>query len=465
MATIRKRMGRHGNVSYTAMVRRVGFPTLTETFPTKREAETWAHTQEADISAGKVSKDALGRKRTLADAVERYRREVLPLKRNGSMYGFTLDWWVAQHGTKRLGEISRGWLSDCRAELLTGTFRRATPGSKRSLFQSNPHARDTGAMARSVTSSSAVEGIAVAAGTFKATHTGMGPPMYTRTPATEGVNIDRVKAAITAAGGHIVAAKEMLAPEYARTPATANRYMAALSSVFSHVCGDWEWLRPHDNPFTGLVKLPEGRNKGRAYSPDAITRLLQEARQEPQLYTLVQVALATAARAGELLGLTWSHVELGETEGRLMFTDTKNGEARMAWLFGDALQALTEHRARLGMREHVAGDTDVASLARMLSRPVFPGQWSHKDQKYGRYDYLPRLHAALKRAGLDMPRPFHALRHTAATTMARTGANAHQLKALGGWKSDAVNRYVHMAAQDTKGLAQEYAKRLQQEGK
>jgi hypothetical protein len=43
------------------------------------------------------------------------------------MYGFTLDWWETNHGTKKLGEVSRGWLADARTQLLTGTFRRSTP--------------------------------------------------------------------------------------------------------------------------------------------------------------------------------------------------------------------------------------------------------------------------------------------------------------------------------------------------
>lgn len=363
MATFRTRTGKDGATSVHTMVRLAGYPTRTATLPNMREAKRWAATVEAEMVEGRHFKGTEGRKRTLAAAITRYRAEVLPLKRNGSMYGFTLYWWDKQHGDKLLGEITRGYLSDCRSHLLVGTFRRSTPGSK----------------------------------------------------------------------------------------ATANRYMAALSSVFSHVCGDWEWLQPHANPFTGFGKLPEGRNKGRAYTDDARARLLQETAKDPQLHVLVQVALATAARAGELVGLTWSHVQLGDTEGRLMFVDTKNGDARVAWLFGDALAALKAHSGRQG----VTGVTGIA-LA-YLSRPVFPGQWSHKAGRYGRYDYLPRLHKALKAAGLDMKRPFHALRHTAATNLARMGANGHQLKALGGWKSNAVDTYVHMAGQDTKDLAKRLA--------
>jgi integrase len=377
MATYRTRTAADGTTTVQVQVRMAGHPAQGATFPNKSEAKKWAATVEAAMIEGRNFKGALGAKRTIAEACERFTREVLPLKRNGSMYGFTLDWWTANHGTKKLGEVSRGWLSDARAQLLTGTFRRATPGSKRSEVTQ--------------------------------------------------------------------------AAEFQRSPATCNRYMAALSAVFSQACGDWDWLAPAANPFTGFNKLPESKGKGRAYTDDARQRLLQETAKDPQLHALVQVALGTVARAGELLSLTRAHVELGDTEGRLMFVDTKNGEARMSWLFGDALVEMRAHLGRLGM---------AVTTAENMTRPIFPGQWSHKHQKWGRYDYLPRLHKALAAAGLTMARPFHALRHTGATTMARMGANAHQLKAAGGWKSDAVNTYVHMAGQDTKALSQELAKRL-----
>lgn len=419
MATFRTRTGRHGDTTVTCMIRLAGYPTRTETFPNKRDAQKWATTVEAEMIEGRHFKDANGRKRTLAEAIIKFRAEVLPMKRNGSMYGFTLDWWESNHGTKKLGEVSRGWLSDTRAQLLTGTFTRRVAIS---------HGRRMG-----------------------------------KTTALENH--------LTSEGAAILA-KHGADQQYQRTPATANRYMAALSAVFSQVCGDWEWLQPNANPFTGFGKLPEGRNKGLAYADDARLRLLQETAKDPQLHRLTLVALGTAARAGELLALTWSHVELGETEGRLMFTNTKNGEARIAWLFGDALKAMRDQgnatggpRAAVGISASGSMGMNIATTQDTLNRPVFPGQWSHKAQKYGRYDYLPRLHKALKAAGLDMKRPFHALRHTAATTMARMGANAHELKALGGWKSDAVNRYVHMAAQDTKPLAERLANRLAQEGK
>jgi integrase len=49
---------------------------------------------------------------------------------------------------------------------------------------------------------------------------------------------------------------------------------------------------------------------------------------------------------------------------------------------------------------------------------------------------------------------FHGLRHSAATYLAREGATEQQLKAIGGWKSNVVSRYVHLAAQDAKDVVE-----------
>jgi len=47
---------------------------------------------------------------------------------------------------------------------------------------------------------------------------------------------------------------------------------------------------------------------------------------------------------------------------------------------------------------------------------------------------------------------FHDLRHTAATWLAQAGATEQQLRAIGGWKSGIVSRYVHLAAEDAKAV-------------
>jgi integrase len=377
MATYRTRIGRNGDTTVHTMVRLAGYPTRTASFPNKREAQKWAATVEAEMIEGRHYKGTEGRKRTLAEAIDRYLKEVLPQKRNGSMYGFTLKWWKDNHGGKKLGEVTRGWLADRRTELLAGTFTRATPGSKRSAVEA--------------------------------------------------------------------------AKAFQRTPATANRYMAALSHVFTMACGDWEWLKGQPSPFTGLSKLRESKGRTRHLSDDERARLLAETAKDPQLHVLVQVALATAARAGELVGLTWARVELGDVDGRLVFANTKNGDTRVAWVFGEALDLLKGHAA---LPAPSTGQVIVFN-----DRPVFPGRWSHKKKAFGVYDYTPRLRKALTAAGI-MGFRFHDLRHSAATGMARMGASEQQLKAIGGWKSGIASRYVHLAAQDVKGTAEAWSKKL-----
>src|SRR5262245_19046534 len=101
MATIRKRIGRNGDVTYTAMVRMAGFPTQTKTMEDKAALKRWATGVEADLIAGRANPTEAGCKRTLADATDRWRAEVLPQMKDGSMYGFTLDWWKSNHGTRK----------------------------------------------------------------------------------------------------------------------------------------------------------------------------------------------------------------------------------------------------------------------------------------------------------------------------------------------------------------------------
>lgn len=67
------------------------------------------------------------------------------------------------------------------------------------------------------------------------------------------------------------------------------------------------------------------------------------------------------------------------------------------------------------------------------------------------FDYRPGFEAACTAAKLSGC-VFHSLRHTAATMLAREGASEQQLRAIGGWKSGVVARYVHLAAADARSV-------------
>src|SRR5262249_43963815 len=150
------------------------------------------------------------------------------------------------------------------------------------------------------------------------------------------------------------------------------------------------------NPFSDIRKLREDNRRTRFLSEAERKRLLAETAKDPQLHVLVKVALATAARAGELVRLKWSDVDLGKKDGRLHFRITKNAQPRTVWVHGDAFKLLREHqKARKPELED-----------------VFPGRVA--EGVAGRYDYIKPFNAAVAGAGIDGFR-FHDLRHTAAT--------------------------------------------------
>jgi integrase len=221
------------------------------------------------------------------------------------------------------------------------------------------------------------------------------------------------------------------APEYARSASTVNRYMECMSHVFTVARREWRW-NLNGNPFSDISKLREDNNRTRFLTDDERKRLLAATAKDAQLHVLVTLALATAARAGELVQLTWADVDLRTKDARLLFRITKNAQPRTVWVHGEALKLLKAH--------HKRRDESVDA--------VFPGRID-KEGTAGRYDYIHPFNDAVTAAGIDSFR-FHDLRHTAATYLAQNGATEQQLRAIGGWKSGVVSRYVHLAAEDAK---------------
>jgi integrase len=220
---------------------------------------------------------------------------------------------------------------------------------------------------------------------------------------------------------------------FTRSPGTVNRYLAVLSHLYSVARREWHWVS--HNPFDGVGKLRESRGRVRFLSEEERTALLRETAKNPVLHTFVVLALSTAARAGELLNLKWQDVDLND--GRILLLVTKNAQPRTAWLHGEAKRLLTEHADR----RH-------------------PDQVSVFVSPTGRrYEYHKEFRTACDAAGVQNFR-FHDLRHSAATYLAREGASEQQLKAIGGWKSSIVSRYVHLAATETKDLVQKMNEKI-----
>ena len=220
------------------------------------------------------------------------------------------------------------------------------------------------------------------------------------------------------------------------TGARVNRYVAAARHLFTVARKRWHWVS--HNPFSDVDMLPEGRGRVRHLSDDERKALLVETAKDSTLHAFVVIALSTACRAGELQNLKWSDVDL--KAGRLLFRETKNAQPRSAWLHGAALELLKEH----------------GKVRQLTGGPVFP-----MSTRGNAYDYSKPFRAAVKAAGISSLR-FHDLRHTAATYLAQQGATEQQLRAIGGWKSNVVSRYVHLAAEDAKAVLERLAEKIGQ---
>jgi integrase len=102
MASFIPRKGPGGRRVWQAHIRRRGYPAQVRTFDAKAEAEAWAATIESEIARGVFVSRAEAEATTLAAALERYRREVLPSKRSQRQVATM----VRQISADRIGKLS-----------------------------------------------------------------------------------------------------------------------------------------------------------------------------------------------------------------------------------------------------------------------------------------------------------------------------------------------------------------------
>ena len=222
-------------------------------------------------------------------------------------------------------------------------------------------------------------------------------------------------------------AKSRTRSDSARSPSTINRYLAALSHVFTVARKEWRWVT--ENPVSDVTKRKEPRGRVRFLSDEERTRLLNACLESrnPDLRPIVVLALSTGMRQGEILGLTWQDVDL--IRGRITLYDTKNGETRVVPLAGFAADVIREH----------------GKVRRMDANRIFT---SVKGGRFPRDAWI----TACKRAEIEDFR-FHDLRHSAASYLAMNGASLAEIAEVLGHKTlQMVKRYAHLSEAHTAGV-------------
>ncbi|GAB6042324.1 tyrosine-type recombinase/integrase [Endothiovibrio diazotrophicus] len=90
MATIRKR----GAYQWQVQVRKKGFPTQSNTFESRAEAEAWAREIEGEMDRGIFVSRAEAERTSLGEALERYLREVTPAKKSAKQEERRIRRWM-----------------------------------------------------------------------------------------------------------------------------------------------------------------------------------------------------------------------------------------------------------------------------------------------------------------------------------------------------------------------------------
>lgn len=133
MASIEKRVSTEGEITYRVKIRLKGYPVQTATFSRLTDAKRWSQQTEAAIREGRHFKTTEAKRHTLAELIDRYKRDVLPNKSdktsNLSAQKQQLEWWKGQLGAYTLSEITPARIGEMRDLLASGVTVRNTQRS------------------------------------------------------------------------------------------------------------------------------------------------------------------------------------------------------------------------------------------------------------------------------------------------------------------------------------------------
>ena len=118
MASLRQRPGPGGRRVWQVRVKRRGYPEMARTFDLKTEAEAWARQIESEMDRGIFVSRAEAENTSLAEALERYAREVLPGKKSRRVILSQIKYLTPRLGHLALSAITSSTLARYRDQRL-----------------------------------------------------------------------------------------------------------------------------------------------------------------------------------------------------------------------------------------------------------------------------------------------------------------------------------------------------------
>jgi len=201
------------------------------------------------------------------------------------------------------------------------------------------------------------------------------------------------------------------------SPATVNRSLSVLRHLFN-LAKRWKKFFG-DNPVSIVGLLEENNQIERILTPNEEKTLIEVS--ISYLRPIINTALNTGMRKGEILSLKWSDVDFNSSYITINQTNSKSKKQRKVPINIYLKKLLIELKLKSVQSEYVFSDNKGNKVNRI--RTAFT--------------------AACRRANLKGLR-FHDLRHTAATRMVESGANIVAIsKILGHSDIKTTMRYTH----------------------
>jgi integrase len=208
-----------------------------------------------------------------------------------------------------------------------------------------------------------------------------------------------------------------------RSGETVNHYFNTLSKLFQMVNNEWDL--DIANPIKGIKRMPpaKGRTKRITTSIEQLLLGSCDALSLPLLRSIIQFAIQTGMRRGELMGLTWADIDLPNRKAYLH--DTKNGDPRQVPLTQDAVAILS-------------------ALSKDESGKVFPMSLVTLRIQFERVCLFAKKQYTESGTNPFDDLRFHDLRHEALSRLSDTGLNVIELSHISGHRTLAMlKRYVH----------------------
>jgi integrase len=208
-----------------------------------------------------------------------------------------------------------------------------------------------------------------------------------------------------------------------RSGETVNHYFNTLSKLFQMVNNEWDL--PIPNPIKGIKRMPPAKGRTKRINGATEQLLLSscDALSLPLMRSIIQFATQTGMRRGEVMGLSWTDIDLPNR--KVYLHDTKNGDHRQVPLTQDAVAILS------ALTKDESGKVFPMSLVTL--RIQFERVRSHAQKKWSEVGINP----------FDDLR-FHDLRHEALSRLSDAGLNVIELSHISGHRTlSMLKRYVH----------------------